>query len=394
MKKCIAVFSLLFALSLGMIFATPRAAEAAVTYPVYDAHASYINYEVANAKAVNNRTYLPLRTLFEYYDASVDWDQATKTITAKRCDGTVITMKVGSKNVTVKELGETKNYAMDVVPLIEKGTTYVPVRFVAENLLCDVEWNNDEKAVYIYKQYATAKINGCKYTVIAKTCEVREVGADGTTKSLGKSADLAEYKEYFTYVASGIDRVSKTANGNYLLTLDFCPMDPPAETVIMLYIDSKGQNNQFYETGSGSAGSYYGSYCVSGINVWFPQEDGVLKINDQTSQVEQSYKYADLLKNHDEFAKTVFTYSDGSYMLLGCQENGYWDGPVYLPLINLQTGEITELTTKILPAADNGYYFFGGSKLTFEKAGSGTLYFKYYNNDLNPKEQTLTYKYK
>ena len=41
---------------------------------------------------------------------------------------------------------------MDVAPFIENNRTFVPIRFVAESLGYQVEWNDTTRQVIIYKK--------------------------------------------------------------------------------------------------------------------------------------------------------------------------------------------------------------------------------------------------
>ena len=90
---------------------------------------------------IQNRTYLPIRYILEPIGANVVWDGDEKkvTITFKEIK---IELWIG-KNLA-KVNGNYKLIDPDnpkVVPLIINGRTMLPVRFVAENLGCKVEWD-------------------------------------------------------------------------------------------------------------------------------------------------------------------------------------------------------------------------------------------------------------
>lgn len=94
-------------------------------------------------KIVNNRTLVPLRSIFEELGASVQWDQKTKTITATK-GNTTIWLKIGSKNTEVNG----KTVTIDVPAQIHNGSTLVPLRFISESMGASIEWNaNDQTAV-------------------------------------------------------------------------------------------------------------------------------------------------------------------------------------------------------------------------------------------------------
>ncbi|QPQ32422.1 copper amine oxidase N-terminal domain-containing protein [Lysinibacillus sp. JNUCC 51] len=96
------------------------------------------------AVAINGRTLVPMRTIFEELESTVQWTAKTKTITANR--GTKkITLVVGSKTATVNG----QKITLDVPPQIINGRTLVPLRFISEALGAKVDWNNKTKTVSI-----------------------------------------------------------------------------------------------------------------------------------------------------------------------------------------------------------------------------------------------------
>ncbi|MBE7047394.1 MAG: hypothetical protein E7396_08310 [Ruminococcaceae bacterium] len=95
---------------------------------------------------IDGRTLVPMRGIFEALGATIAWDDATKTVTAKKSGETII-LKIGDNNATVS--GETKT--LDVAPQIINGRTMVPVRFVSEALGEEVGWNGDTRTVTVGK---------------------------------------------------------------------------------------------------------------------------------------------------------------------------------------------------------------------------------------------------
>ena len=92
----------------------------------------------------NDRTYVPMRKIFEKLGAKIAWDDSTWTVTATK-GNRIISLKVGSDTVTIdgmKQLLETPAKLVD-------GRTMVPLRFVAETLGCSVEWNESNNLVVI-----------------------------------------------------------------------------------------------------------------------------------------------------------------------------------------------------------------------------------------------------
>ena len=93
---------------------------------------------------INDRTMVPLRAIFEALGADVDWDDATKTITAVK-DDTTIKMQIGNDKMT-KNGAES---ALDSAPVIIDSRTLVPVRAIAESFGSDVSWEAETKTVIV-----------------------------------------------------------------------------------------------------------------------------------------------------------------------------------------------------------------------------------------------------
>lgn len=93
---------------------------------------------------ISGRTLVPLRSIFEALDASVSWDGATRTATARK-DGT--TVQVTIDNTTAYVNGEAN--ALDVPAQLVNNRTMVPARFVSEALNARVLWDGNTQTVYI-----------------------------------------------------------------------------------------------------------------------------------------------------------------------------------------------------------------------------------------------------
>ncbi len=87
----------------------------------------------------NDRTLVPIRIVTETLGGIVDWNGVTKEVTL-HIDGKEIKMTVGK---TLEKYG--------VAPVIIDGRTFVPVRFVADELGATVAWDNATKTVTITK---------------------------------------------------------------------------------------------------------------------------------------------------------------------------------------------------------------------------------------------------
>ena len=103
-----------------------------------------LDFSDQNPILEDGRVLVPMRAIFEALGATVEWDEETRTITARKGD-TIITLQIG-KNEIVKN-GETVE--LDTKAQIMNDRTLVPLRAVSESFDNKVEWNGEEKTVTI-----------------------------------------------------------------------------------------------------------------------------------------------------------------------------------------------------------------------------------------------------
>ncbi len=84
----------------------------------------------------NSRTMLPVRFVAENLGATVGWDGATSTVTVTTAT-TKLEIRIGAATAKVNGTEIT----LDSPAFIENSRTYLPVRFVAENLGASVAWD-------------------------------------------------------------------------------------------------------------------------------------------------------------------------------------------------------------------------------------------------------------
>ncbi len=92
----------------------------------------------------NDRTFVPMRKIFEDFGMEVEWDDDTKTVCAKGNDSE-ISLSVGSNEMWV----DGKCITLDAVPFVQNDRTLVPLRAISEALKCNVKWDADNFAVII-----------------------------------------------------------------------------------------------------------------------------------------------------------------------------------------------------------------------------------------------------
>jgi hypothetical protein len=92
----------------------------------------------------NGTTLVPMRDIFEALGATVVWDAGTQEINAQK-DNTRIWLQIGNRTARVDRNQQWLSYA----PVLERGSTLVPLRFVSEALGAQVHWNGARRVVRI-----------------------------------------------------------------------------------------------------------------------------------------------------------------------------------------------------------------------------------------------------
>jgi hypothetical protein len=94
----------------------------------------------------NGRTLLPIRAVIEAMGGSAEWDAGEQKILLSVLSHT-LEMWVGRRDMTV----DGSAAAMDIAPEIINGRTMLPLRFVAENTGCLIEWiGSTQEIVIVY----------------------------------------------------------------------------------------------------------------------------------------------------------------------------------------------------------------------------------------------------
>ena len=89
-------------------------------------------------------TFVPMRAIFEALGASIDWDDATRTVTSVK-DGNEISLTIDSDIATKNGITRIISKA----PQIAFDYTMVPLRFVCESLDCAVYWDGATQTIDI-----------------------------------------------------------------------------------------------------------------------------------------------------------------------------------------------------------------------------------------------------
>ncbi len=121
--------------------------------PMSGTRAAYAQSVVINGQTLrsnvapiqrNGRTLVAMRPIFEGLGATVIWNAATKVITAKT-DASTIMMKIGTTGAIV----DGHAAVLDQVPILYRGSTMVPLRFVSEALGAQVNYDARSRRIVI-----------------------------------------------------------------------------------------------------------------------------------------------------------------------------------------------------------------------------------------------------
>lgn len=142
MKKYILSLVLLF----SVLSANAYAQEREVTVRVNN----FVIQSPVPAQIINDRTMLPMRSIFERVGAKVSWIEAERIIIATK-GKKLITMQIDNPVMSVQSIenDEIVKIELDSPPIIKDDSTIVPVRAVAESLGYTVEWDAQTYTVNI-----------------------------------------------------------------------------------------------------------------------------------------------------------------------------------------------------------------------------------------------------
>ena len=116
-----------------------------------------INYNgepqaIENIRNVDGRVQLPFRAVFEMMGATVDYEDATRKVTAKR-DNTTVEFFANGTELTVTDENGTSTIPAEIGFDYERNRVMVPVRFVSNAMGSRVGWDDSTKTVFILDTY-------------------------------------------------------------------------------------------------------------------------------------------------------------------------------------------------------------------------------------------------
>jgi len=136
----------------GMFRYAPDSSAKATIQLVVGGTTMYMSREGVSLEAapiiLNARTLLPIRAVVEAVGGTIVWEASTQKVTITR-GNTTLELWIGKNVATLN--GKSVNIDSDskVVPIIRSGRTLLPLRFVAESLALDVQWDATTQTITI-----------------------------------------------------------------------------------------------------------------------------------------------------------------------------------------------------------------------------------------------------
>ena len=167
--------------------------------------------ECLPGRAQNGRTLVPIRAVAEALGAKVDWIAQTNQVRLSRA-GEEIVMTLGQTAATRNGTA----FQMDVAPFAEEGTTFVPVRYIAEFFGQVVEWDGPRHSVLITEDKSVAGDSNVEAWALAMGAVSARSGGE---EEPGIFGSMHRAKTYSQPTGNGFAtiRVSASAEARYLL---------------------------------------------------------------------------------------------------------------------------------------------------------------------------------
>jgi tetratricopeptide (TPR) repeat protein len=130
---------------------------------------------------------VPVRGVLEKMGAVVEWNQSTQSVSVKLGTNNV-TLYVGSNTAMVNGVNKTMQYAAEIT----NDRTYIPLRFVSENLGAEVNWDESTYTVFIKSSQNTSVLFENTLDIMAQADSARESGNLEAAIKLYKKAIAAD----------------------------------------------------------------------------------------------------------------------------------------------------------------------------------------------------------
>lgn len=153
--------------------------------------------DAGDTKPINKdgRVMIPFRAALEQMGATVDYEDTTKLVTAKK-DETTIKFTLLDDTIYIDNSGVSSELKMDVPMIVENDRTLVPIRFISSALGMNVGWDGDRQAVLIMDAEAlseelhNAMPNMRKLTELQKAANYNEENIEFTIAVKAEALEL------------------------------------------------------------------------------------------------------------------------------------------------------------------------------------------------------------
>ncbi|MCH5186853.1 MAG: RICIN domain-containing protein [Oscillospiraceae bacterium] len=254
-------------------------------------------------------TYVPVRAIANALNILIDWDNDTRTVF------------IGERGESAPELGENVNIYISgakfnptdaqgkaVYPIIKDGTTYLPIRAIAQAFAKKVDWDGESSVVLISD---TARID------TTKTYKIVQSGTDSAIMTKDGSNDLevrvfgGEVKAIWRFAPvegeDGFYNIINTESGR-AMDVNGGSRNPGAK--LIQYGLGTGDNQKFMLVQSGD-----GSYKIFSKNSLLPFENsaGVVKQNIERESPAQNWEIieAEATAQAEEAVYSTLVLEDG-----------------------------------------------------------------------------------
>lgn len=212
------VGSIVLAASLiaGAVPSAMAASDQSITVQINGRPVDFSAYDNAQPYLENDTALIPIRAIAEGLGLEVRWDGATRTVGIK-----------GRSEITLTLLSDTaivdgETVTLDVPTQVVSGRTFVPLRFVMENLGAKVEWDANSQKITIESgkpggpdmggpgmgnNFGVGS-QGDRQPVVESDPEIAaviEAGAEKFTQATFEDPDTGISLEYSLYVPEGYD---------------------------------------------------------------------------------------------------------------------------------------------------------------------------------------------
>lgn len=289
MKK-IVFLVLAFLISVSFLWHSPSVAEAASPISFVKVNGKRVSFPDGGPLIQNGRTLVPVRFIAEALGYEVEWHQPTKTVII---DGGYIELPIGGDTAIVNSENVPVEVPAILITTNNSTRTYVPLRFISENLNCTVDWFSQNRSIVVNTLPDTGReidfYDRCKQSELFY-------------EKLSKSTDRDPYWYSALYLKSSLQELTDEAtyDANWSIERMFNGTNRPGEgvrdegqniriTMITPSLQSRSEIKQlletFYPSGHAQvydtlkgvvleqvfemfsqASPYYGIACLSGTS--------------------------------------------------------------------------------------------------------------------------------